>query len=179
MPLIILDRDGVINYESKDYIKSPDEWLAIPGSLQAIAALNQAGFQVVVATNQSGLARGLFDLAMLSKIHAKLKAELAAEGGVLSDIFFCPHHPQDQCYCRKPQPGLFLQIRDKYAVDLSELFFVGDSISDIQAAKNAGCKPLLVLTGNGQTTLNTYAEAQSIPSFANLARLVEFVIHGK
>ena len=179
MSLIILDRDGVINYESHEYIKSPPEWIPIPGSLKAIAALNQAGFKVVVATNQSGIARGLFDLSMLEKIHAKLQAELMAEGGLLMDIFFCPHHPKEGCFCRKPQPGLFLQIRDKYAVNLSEVFFVGDSLSDIHAAKNAGCKPLLVLTGNGQKTLTTYAEARTIPSFLNLAQLAEFVIHGK
>ncbi len=179
MSLIILDRDGVINHESNEYIKSPEEWIAIPGSLKAIARLNKAGFQVVVATNQSGLARGLFDLAMLEKIHAKCNAELAAEGGVLADIFFCPHHPDDNCFCRKPQPGMFLQIREKYAVDLSEVFFVGDSVSDIQAAKNVGCKPLLVLTGNGQKTLASYAEASSLPSFSDLAQLAEFVIHEK
>ncbi len=177
MPLIILDRDGVINQESNQYIKSPDEWLPIPGSLEAIAALNQAGYQVVVATNQSGIARGLFDLPMLEKIHAKLHAALRVLGGKLADIFFCPHHPQDNCFCRKPQPGLFLQIREKYKLNLADVFFVGDSFSDIQAAQNAGCKPLLVLTGNGQKTLASYTEALAIPSFANLHALAEFVIH--
>lgn len=179
MPLIILDRDGVINHESREYIKSPDEWLPLPGSLEAIAALNKAGYQVVVATNQSGLARGLFDLAMLEKIHAKLHAELKAVGGSLADIFFCPHHPDDNCFCRKPQPGLFLQIREKYGVDLSEVFFVGDSFSDVQAAKNSGCKPLLVLTGNGQKTLAAYAENLHIPAFRDLAQVAEFVLHEK
>lgn len=179
MPLIILDRDGVINYESNEYIKSPEEWVAIPGSLQAIAALNQAGFKVVIATNQSGVARGLFDVSMLEKIHAKLHAEVNAAGGVIEDIFFCPHHPNDNCFCRKPQPGLFWQIREKYAVNLAEVFFVGDSISDIQVAKSVGCKPLLVLTGNGQKTLASFAEALHIPAFKNLTGVAEFVIHEK
>ncbi len=179
MPLIILDRDGVINYESNEYIKSPEEWVPIPGSLQAIAALNQAGYQVVIATNQSGVARGLFDLPMLEKIHAKLHAELESEGGKIADIFFCPHHPNDNCFCRKPQPGLFFQIREKYSVDLSQVFFVGDSISDIQAAKKAGCKPLLVLTGNGPKTLATFAQAVHIPFFKDLTGVVEFVLHEK
>jgi D-glycero-D-manno-heptose 1,7-bisphosphate phosphatase len=114
---------------------------------------------------------------MLERIHAKLTSELAALGGSLADIFFCPHHPDDNCFCRKPQPGLFLQIREKYAVDLAEVYFVGDSVSDIQAAKNVNCKPILVLTGNGQKTLTAYAEALQIPSFPSLAQVAEFVIH--
>jgi len=177
--LIILDRDGVINYESNEYIKSPDEWIPIPGSLEAIAALNKAGYQVVVATNQSGIARGLFDLAMLEKIHAKMHAALAAVNAVVIDIFFCPHHPTEGCFCRKPQPGLFVQIREKYAIDLATIYFVGDSITDVQAANNAGCKPLLVLTGNGQKTLAKFAEVMHISSFPDLAHLAEFVIHEK
>lgn len=178
MPLIILDRDGVINHDSHEYIKSPKEFLPLPGSLKAIASLNQAGYQVVVATNQSGIARGLFDLPMLEKIHDKLRTELQAVNGVLDDIFFCPHHPDDNCFCRKPQPGLFWQIREKYNVNLSDVFFVGDSFSDIQAATNAGCKPLLVLTGNGQKTLASYANAH-FPCFPNLAKASEYVIHEK
>lgn len=179
MPLIILDRDGVINDESREYIKSPSEWLPLPGSLEAIAALNQAGYQVVVATNQSGIARGLFDLNMLEKIHAKFRTALAAVGGTISDIFFCPHHPDDNCFCRKPQPGLFWQIREKYNANLADVYFVGDSFSDIQAANNAGCKPLLVLTGNGHRALATYTGSAHLPSFSNLARAAEFVIHEK
>jgi D-glycero-D-manno-heptose 1,7-bisphosphate phosphatase len=177
--LIILDRDGVINYESNAYIKSPEEWQALPGSLAAIAALNRAGFQVVVATNQSGLARGLFNRATLEAIHAKLARELAAEGGELAGIFFCPHHPDDHCSCRKPKPGLFWQIREKYPVDFSTVFFVGDSSTDLEAAKNAGCKPLLVLTGNGQRTLAEHAKTLAVPYFFDLAHAVEFIIHAK
>jgi len=178
VPFIILDRDGVINYESHEYIKSPEEWLPIPGSLEAIATLNQAGYQVLIATNQSGLARGYFDLAMLEKIHAKLHAALHACGGTLTEIFFCPHHPADGCFCRKPQPGLFFQIRDKYALELKDVFFVGDSLCDVQAAKNAGCKPLLVLTGNGQKTRASYTGAH-LPVFQDLAQVAEFVLHEK
>lgn len=179
MSFIILDRDGVINYESREYIKSPEEWLPIPGSLEAIAALNQAGYQVLVATNQSGLARGYFDLPMLERIHAKLHAALEACGGTLTEIFFCPHHPEDGCLCRKPQPGLLFQIREKYALDLSEVFFVGDSLADVQAANNAGCKPLLVLTGNGQKTLASYTGTAPLPVFQDLAQAVEFVLREK
>lgn len=179
MSLIILDRDGVINYDSHAYIKSPDEWQAIPGSLRAISALNKAGFRVVVATNQSGLARGLFDEAMLEKIHRKLTHELAVEGGELADIFFCPHHPRDGCFCRKPKPGMLLQIREKYDVDFSKVFYIGDSLSDIEVAENAGCKPLLVLTGNGQKTWRVLKETAHIPCFADLAAAAEFVIHEK
>lgn len=179
MPLIILDRDGVINHESNEYIKSPDEWQALPGSLEAIARLHQAGYQVIIATNQSGIARGLFDLPMLERIHAKLLREVEAAGGKISAIFFCPHHPNDGCDCRKPQPGMFQRIREKYAADLSGAFFVGDSLTDLQAAKNAGCQPLLVLTGNGAKTLASHPEAAEVPSFKDLAALAEFVLHEK
>src|SRR5579862_2669163 len=112
MPYIILDRDGVINYDSEAYIKSPEEWLPIPGSLEAIATLNRHGFRVLIATNQSGVSRGYYDLAMLDRIHEKLVAQLAAVGGCIEEIFFCPHHPDDHCVCRKPKPGMIYQIKD-------------------------------------------------------------------
>lgn len=179
MSLIILDRDGVINYESRAYIKTADEWQAIPGSLKAIANLNQAGFKVVVATNQSGVARGLYDLATLEKIHQKFLDLLHKENGNIADIFFCPHHPQEGCECRKPRPGMFLQIQQKYGIDLSETYFVGDSFSDIQAARNVGCKPILVLTGNGKKTLRENTPLIDILIFPDLARAAEFIIHGK
>lgn len=178
MPLVILDRDGVINHESNQYIKSPEEWIPIPGSLEAIAALNQAGFQVIVASNQSGLARGYYNLETLEQIHAKMQRELAAVGGVLTDIFFCPHHPDDACYCRKPQPGMFMQIAEKYSVDWPQVYFVGDSLTDLRVAKAIGCQPILVLTGNGQNTL-AYEEASTVPYFPDLAKAAEFIIHAK
>ncbi len=174
--LIILDRDGVINFDSEEYIKSPDQWIPIPGSLEAIAALNRAGYQVVVATNQSGVARGYYDLEMLDSIHEKMVHELAAVGGYIDEIFFCPHHPDENCECRKPKPGLLYQIQKKYAVDLADVIFIGDSIRDIQAAQTVGCKPMLVLTGSGEKFLQQYPELATTPQFANLAAAVEFIL---
>jgi D-glycero-D-manno-heptose 1,7-bisphosphate phosphatase len=175
-PLIILDRDGVINYESAAYIKSPAEWLPIPGSLVAIAQLNRAGYQVVVATNQSGIARGLYDLEMLSDIHAKFVSELAAVGGYIDEIFFCPHHPAVNCECRKPNLGLFRRIQEKYATDLKDTFFIGDNFTDMQVAFALPCKPILVLTGKGQKTLASHPELLAIPHFADLAEAVQYVL---
>jgi D-glycero-D-manno-heptose 1,7-bisphosphate phosphatase len=175
-PFIILDRDGVINYESTEYIKTPEEWIPIPGSLNAIAQLNRAGFHVVVATNQSGVARGFYDIAMLDSIHEKLMHELAAYGGYIEEIFFCPHHPDEHCVCRKPQPGLLYQIQDKYAVNLAKTFFIGDSWIDVQAANTVGCKPLLVLTGNGKKAAERHPELLHVPTFADLAAAAEYVM---
>lgn len=149
MQLIILDRDGVINQDSDAYIKSPDEWLAIPGSLESIARLNRAGYTVVVATNQSGVGRGFFDLATLQRIHEKMTHELARIGGKIDAVFFCPHTPGDHCDCRKPKPGLLLEIAKKYACDLTGVPAVGDSLRDIEAAQAVGAKPVLVRTGKG------------------------------
>jgi D-glycero-D-manno-heptose 1,7-bisphosphate phosphatase len=173
MPFIILDRDGVINFDSDYYIKSPEEWHPIPGSLEAIAELNRQGYRVIVATNQSGIARKLYDLETLYQIHDKLVSELKKVGGVIEEIFFCPHHPDDHCGCRKPQPGMFEQIQQKYNVDLAETFFIGDSIADIRAAENAGCKPILVMTGNGRKTLEKYPDTLNIRQFESLADAVE------
>lgn len=176
MTFIILDRDGVINYDSEEYIKSPEEWLPIPGSLQAIAKLNQSGFKVLVATNQSGLGRGYYDLATLNRIHEKFMHELAKFGGQIEEIFVCPHLPEENCYCRKPNPGLLYNIQKKYPVHLANTFFIGDSIVDIQAAQTAGCLPMLVLTGNGQRSLENYPELLDIPNFPDLANAVEHVL---
>lgn len=153
MKLIILDRDGVINQDSDAFVKNPDEWIALPGSLQAIARLTQAGWRVVVATNQSGLARGLFDMDTLTAIHAKMRRELAAAGGSIDAVFMCPHGPDDNCTCRKPRPGMFEQIGHRYDVDLAGVPAVGDSLRDLQASSSVGCSPWLVLTGNGGKTL--------------------------
>ena len=153
MKLIILDRDGVINQDSDAFVKNPDEWIALPGSLQAIARLTQADWTVVVATNQSGLARGLFDMDTLTAIHAKMRRELAAVGGSVDAVFMCPHGPDDDCTCRKPRPGMFEQIGHRYDVNLAGVPAVGDSLRDLQAAVAVGAHPHLVLTGKGRKTL--------------------------
>ena len=149
MKLVILDRDGTINADSTDYIKSPEEWKPLPGALEAIARLNHAGWHVVLASNQSGLGRGLFDVASLNAMHAKMNKLLAVAGGRVDAIFYCPHTPDDNCHCRKPEPGLFEQIGERYGVDLENVPAVGDSMRDLVAAARAGCQPHLVLTGNG------------------------------
>jgi D-glycero-D-manno-heptose 1,7-bisphosphate phosphatase len=149
--LAILDRDGTINADSDDYIKSPEEWAPLPGALEAIAKLNHAGWHVVLATNQSGLARGLFDMGALNAMHAKMNRLLALHGGRIDAVFFCPHQPSDVCTCRKPLPGLFLQIGERLGVELKDVPCVGDSLRDLQAAQAAGCAPHLVLTGKSDT----------------------------
>jgi D-glycero-D-manno-heptose 1,7-bisphosphate phosphatase len=149
MKLVILDRDGTINADSADFIKSPDEWLPLPGALEAIARLNHAGWHVVIASNQSGLGRGLFDVSALNAIHAKMHKLLAAVGGRIDAIFYCPHTPDDNCQCRKPSPGLFEQIGERYGVGLHGVPVVGDAVRDLVADAAAGCAPHLVLTGNG------------------------------
>jgi D-glycero-D-manno-heptose 1,7-bisphosphate phosphatase len=155
MKLVILDRDGTINEDSAEYIKSPDEWVPLPGALEAIARLNHAGWHVVVATNQSGLGRGLFDVAALNAMHAKMHTMLAAVGGKVDAIFYCPHAPDEQCRCRKPEPGLFEQIGERYGVDLIGIPAVGDAPRDLEAAMAAGCEPHLVLTGKARPYLGT------------------------
>nr|WP_315489400.1 D-glycero-beta-D-manno-heptose 1,7-bisphosphate 7-phosphatase [uncultured Rhodoferax sp.] len=147
MKLVILDRDGTINEDSADFVKSPSEWEPLPGALEAIARLNHAGWHVVVATNQSGLGRGLFDVASLNAMHAKMHTMLAAVGGRVDAIFYCPHAPDEGCRCRKPEPGLFEQIGERYGMDLQGVPAVGDAPRDLVAAVAAGCAPHLVLTG--------------------------------
>lgn len=147
MKLIILDRDGTINEDSDDFIKTPEEWQPIPGALEAIAKLNHAGWHTIVASNQSGLGRGLFEVAALNAIHAKLGKALAKLGGRMDAIFYCPHTPDDHCTCRKPLPGLFEQIIERTGVEANTVLGVGDSLRDVQAAHAAGCEPHLVLTG--------------------------------
>lgn len=152
MKLIILDRDGVINHDSDQFIKSPDEWKPIPGSLEAIARLNQWGWRVVVASNQSGIGRGLFGMDMLNAINDKMVRSLAQVGGRLDAIFFCPHAADSTCDCRKPKPGMFAQIGERFNVDLTGVPVVGDSLRDLQAGVAVGCQPYLVLTGKGSKT---------------------------
>lgn len=152
MSLIILDRDGVINHDSDAYIKNADEWQALPGSLEAIARLTQADWRVVIASNQSGLGRGLFTARDLNGIHARMRHELAMLGGRIDAIFVCPHAPDDDCACRKPRPGLFHDIARRYDARLHGIPAIGDSLRDLQASMHAGCTPWLVRTGNGVKT---------------------------
>jgi D-glycero-D-manno-heptose 1,7-bisphosphate phosphatase len=152
MKLVVLDRDGTINHDSDRYIKSPAEWKPIKGSLEAIARLTQAGFRVVVATNQSGLARGLFDMAALNAIHDVLQRSVHQAGGRIDAIFFCPHAGDADCDCRKPRPGMLLEIGKRLNVPLEGVPMVGDSLRDLQAAAAAGARPVLVLTGKGRKT---------------------------
>ncbi|CAD5107072.1 D-glycero-beta-D-manno-heptose 1,7-bisphosphate 7-phosphatase [Zestomonas carbonaria] len=153
MKLIILDRDGVINHDSDAYIKSLDEWIPIPGSIDAIARLSKAGWTVAVATNQSGIARGYYDLATLEAMHARLRQLVAEQGGELGLIVHCPHGPDDGCDCRKPRPGMLHQIAAHYGVALHGVWFVGDSSGDLEAALAVDCQPVLVKTGKGGRTL--------------------------
>jgi D-glycero-D-manno-heptose 1,7-bisphosphate phosphatase len=175
--LIILDRDGVINEDSDEYIKSSEEWIPIPGSLAAIAKLNQAGYKVAVASNQSGLARGYFTQKDLEDMHAKMQQELAKLGGHVDAIFYCPHHPDDNCDCRKPKPGLLLQIAKKLNTNLENAVFIGDTLSDFQCAKNAGCHFILVKTGKGMRTLAKNPDLKEVPVFENLIEAVEFILN--
>ncbi|MGD8783305.1 MAG: D-glycero-beta-D-manno-heptose 1,7-bisphosphate 7-phosphatase [Thioalkalispiraceae bacterium] len=179
MQLIILDRDGVINEDSDDYIKSPDEFVPIPGSLEAISRLTHAGYTVMVATNQSGLARGLFSIEDLNNMHDKLRRLLSASGGHISGILFCPHGPDDGCDCRKPKPGMLQEIAQRLGTSLEGVPAVGDSLRDLQAALAVGAQPILVKTGKGLSTLQAIdrqanqPELASIPVYDNLADYVE------
>lgn len=177
MKLIVLDRDGVINQDSEAFVKTPDEWMALPGSLHAIARLSQADWTVVVATNQSGLARGLFDMATLNTIHDKMHRELAAAGGNIDAIFFCPHGPDDHCLCRKPLPGMFHDIARRYDVPMHAVPAIGDSLRDLQASKAAGCLPILVLTGNGRRTLEKGNLPEGTRVFDTLSAAVDALLH--
>ena len=167
--LIILDRDGVINYDSEQYIKSPDEWRPIPGSLEAIARLNHAGFRVVVATNQSGLGRGLFDMATLIAIHEKMHKALAVAGGRVDAVFYCPHTADSNCACRKPKAGMFDEIGRRFGVSLTGVPCVGDGIRDLQAAEACQAQPILVLTGKGEKTLRDGSFPRNTVIFPDLA----------
>lgn len=173
MKVAILDRDGVINQDSADFVKSPDEWIALPGSLEAIARLSRANWRVVIASNQSGVARGLFSMDTLNAIHAKLRREVAQVGGSIDAIFVCPHGPDDGCDCRKPRTGMFLDIAHRYDIDLKHVPAVGDSLRDLQAAVDAGCSPWLVLTGNGQKTRDNGEIPAGTQIRDNLAAVVD------
>jgi D-glycero-D-manno-heptose 1,7-bisphosphate phosphatase len=176
MKLIILDRDGVINIDSDQFIKTPDEWKPIPGSLEAIARLTRDGWRVVVATNQSGLARGLFEMATLNAIHAKMHKAVTQMGGRIEAVFYCPHAAEMNCECRKPRPGLFNEIATRYGRDLQGVPSIGDSLRDLEAAASVGARPFLVKTGKGMKTLAAGGFPRDIPVFADLSEAVEHLL---
>jgi len=176
MKLIILDRDGVINEDSDDYIKSPDEWIPISGSLESIGKLSQNGFRVIIITNQSGIGRKIFSIEMLHAIHKKMNAHLLQFGGVIDGIFFCPCKPEENCNCRKPKPGLYNDVSDRLQMPLKNVFCVGDKITDIQAAENAGGNPILVRTGKGKEEIDGGLIPKHIPIYDDLASFVDKII---
>ena len=184
MKLVILDRDGTINEDRDDFVKSADEWVPLPGALEAIARLNHAGWHTVIATNQSGLARGLLDMAALNAIHSRMNRELAAFGGRIDAVFFCPHGPDDGCACRKPLPGLFEKIGERYGLALSEVPSVGDSLRDLQAGVAAGSPPHLVRTGKAAglddaAVAALVAQAPGTVVHADLAAFAQHLLQGE
>jgi D-glycero-D-manno-heptose 1,7-bisphosphate phosphatase len=176
MKLVILDRDGVINQDSDQFIKNTTEWKPIPGSLEAIAKLNHAGYRVVVASNQSGIGRGLFDMGALNAINDKMYRVLAQVGGRIDALFYCPHAADANCDCRKPKPGMFIDIAQRFNVDLAGVSSVGDSLRDLQAAATAGAQPMLVLTGKGAKTRAGGGLPDGTPVFADLAEAVRHIV---
>jgi D-glycero-D-manno-heptose 1,7-bisphosphate phosphatase len=176
MKLIILDRDGVINFDSEHYIKSPEEWKPLPGSLEAIALLNQNGFRVAVATNQSGVGRGLFDMQTLNAMHDKMHRLVSAQGGHVDAVFFCPHTPEEGCDCRKPKAGMFTAIAQRFSVDLQTVYAVGDSARDIVAAASVGCLPVLVRTGKGEKTFANGDLPENTLVFDNLLAAAQALV---
>ena len=176
MKLVIIDRDGVINFDSDQYIKAPAEWKPIPQSLEAIARLNHAGYRVVVATNQSGVGRGLFGMATLNAINEKMYRALANVGGRIDALFFCPHTNECNCDCRKPKPGMLLDISKRFNVNLKNVPFIGDSLKDLQAAQAVGAKPILVRTGKGEETNAGQGLPKGTIQFVDLNDAVKHII---
>ncbi len=176
MKLVILDRDGVINEDSDDYIKSVDEFIPYPDSLDAIARLNQAGYRVAIATNQSGIGRGYYDENTLKAMHEKLAQQLERRGGHIDYIVWCPHHPDQDCDCRKPRPGLLQQIGQHFDMPLNDVVMVGDKRADIEAARAAGARPILVKTGKGERTLAQHSGLERVPVYARLSDFVDHLL---
>lgn len=173
MKLIILDRDGVINHDSDQYIKSPEEWRPLPGSIDAIARLTQAGFRIAIATNQSGIGRGLFDMETLNAIHAKMHKAVNQAGGRIEAVFYCPDLPEANSPCRKPNPGMFHAIAERFNAPLAGVPSVGDSLHDLNAADAVGAQPILVLTGKGKTTRSTGGLPKATLVYADLAAVAQ------
>lgn len=176
MKLVILDRDGVINQDSATFIKNPNEWIPIPGSLEAIALLNQHGYRIALATNQSGIARGYFDMATLNAIHDKMHKALAQVGGRVDAVFYCPHSADDGCDCRKPKIGMLEEIGRRFNIDLAQVPAVGDALRDLQAFGDAGCQPYLVKTGKGEETSNLSTLPANTIVVNDLAAAVEQIL---
>ena len=174
--LIILDRDGVINYDSAQFVKSPDEWKPLPGSIEAIARLNQNGYRVVVATNQSGVGRGLFDMATLNAINDKMMELVFRQGGRIDAVFFCPCTAEQKCHCRKPDTGMFEDIAARFHVGLTGVPTIGDSLRDLEAGAKVGCAPILVLTGKGKKTQTKGDLPKGTRIFADLAEAVKHLV---
>jgi D-glycero-D-manno-heptose 1,7-bisphosphate phosphatase len=180
MKLVILDRDGTINADRDDFVKSPEEWLPLPGALEAVARLSHAGWHVVIASNQSGLGRGLFDVAALNAIHTKMHKALATLGGRVDAVFYCPHAPEESCVCRKPLPGLFTQIGARFGMPLKGVPTAGDSVRDLLAGSAAGCEPHLVLTGKSASFAGQTYLPDGLPFntqvHADLAGFADFIL---
>jgi D-glycero-D-manno-heptose 1,7-bisphosphate phosphatase len=174
--LLILDRDGVINEESDHFVKSPAEWKPIPGSLDAIASAYQFGFTIIVVSNQSGLSRGLFDIDQLNKIHTQMLSDVAKLGGRIEAVFFCPHGPEDRCRCRKPKPGLLLDVGNRLNANLNQATFIGDRASDIEAGQSVGAKFILVETGRGAETKSSFASDPELLIHTDLAAAVKWLV---
>ncbi len=179
--LVILGRDGVLNQYRDDHVKDPAEWIPIEGALDAVARLNHAGWHAVVATNQAGIGRGMIDMASLNAVHARMMKLLAAQGGRVDAVFFCPHTPEDGCDCRKPKPGMMQQIADRWGADLADVPMVGDSLRELQAAQNAGCQPHLIRSGRaanlGAAELDAWrAEVPSLHVHSSLAAFAEHLL---
>jgi len=176
MKLVILDRDGVINHDSDSYIKRPEEWKAIAGSLEAIARLTQSGYHVVVATNQSGVGRGLFEMSTLNAIHDKMHRAVSQAGGRIDAVFYCPHAQEANCDCRKPKPGLLEEIGRRFGISLKDVPFIGDSRRDLDCAMTVGAQPVLVLTGKGEKTQREGGLPAGTVVHADLAAAVKSII---
>jgi D-glycero-D-manno-heptose 1,7-bisphosphate phosphatase len=177
--LVILGRDGILNDFREDHVKAPEEWYPIPGALEAVARLNHAGWHAVVATNQSGIGRGMIDMASVNAVHAHMLRQLMAVGGRLDAVFFCPHTPEDRCECRKPLPGLLHDIGKRYNLDLKHVPLVGDTLRDLQAAQAAGCEPHLVLTGRaaGLDAAQVHGLTSQVPGTQVHVDLAAFAEH--
>ena len=174
--LVILDRDGVINHDSDQFIKSPGEWKPIEGAVEAVARLNQNGYRVVVATNQSGIGRGLFDMATFNAINDKMMELVFRQGGRIDAIFFCPCTAEQHCHCRKPEAGMFEDIAVRFQLGLTGVAAIGDSLRDLEAAAKAGCTPILVLTGKGKKTKEKAGLPRGTKIFVDLADAVRFLV---
>ncbi len=177
--MVILDRDGVINQLAEDEVTTVDAWEPIPGSIEAISRLKKAGYLVAVASNHSGIARGLYSQEKLQEMNARMQRMLEMRGANIDGIFYCPHGPEANCICRKPKPGLLFQIAQKFKIDLPQTPMVGDNISDVQAAKMANAKPVLVRTGKGEYVMQHFPEALDVPVFDDLAHFVRETLRRK